>query len=242
MLYLSAQEKRVFIIGQMNISSLHVRRRRQYVFHFNYCTALNSLCVTFLLIFLTYNFSNILLFSETIFMYDNQTVNSVITDEVIWRSDISGVDRKGRHSKSSSFSSDSVRVWRDSRIVKLLKTPVIDSTEIDSLWESVTSWNWFSGGGRKDLRTKPIPALKINIYGTWPTRFHNWFLSVPRIDFSSHNPTWNTGTVKDFTTYTDTKSYFDILDSPLKVARCGFHGIDVLFHWATFLCWSGNIM
>jgi hypothetical protein len=29
-------------------------------------------------------------------MYDNQTINSVITDEIIWRSDISGVDRKGR--------------------------------------------------------------------------------------------------------------------------------------------------
>ncbi len=40
------------------------------------------------------------------------------------------------------------------------------------------------GRGREDPRTKSIPAFKIiNIYGTWMTRFHTWFLLDSRTRF-----------------------------------------------------------
>jgi len=41
---------------------------------------------------------------------------------------------------------------------------------MDSLWESIPSWNLFSEWGEG----KSIPTLKIYIYGTWSTLFHTW--------------------------------------------------------------------
>ncbi len=45
-----------------------------------------------------------------------------------------------------------------------------------------TIW-WLSAGDENS-----IPALKINIYETWPTRFHTCFHSIWGIDFYLHNP------------------------------------------------------
>ncbi len=69
------------------------------------------------------------------------------------------------HSVSTHFLS--VRA----RIFKLIRTTGINFTE------SISCENHRRGidsreGGREDTRTKSIPALKINIHGTWSTRFH----------------------------------------------------------------------
>ncbi len=74
--------------------------------------------------------------------------------------------------------------WALSRILKFIRTPGIDSTEsipCENQFSRIK--NLFSEGRNEDPRTKSIPSLKINIYGTWPTQFHTWFLLNSRNRF-----------------------------------------------------------
>ncbi len=80
--------------------------------------------------------------------------------------------------------------------------------DIDSMWRSwrfqnVLVSSYVEGGGHPYLsthfqHTNNMAAVgqrvksrfllkKLTFYGTWPTRFHTWFLLNFRVDFSPHN-------------------------------------------------------
>ena len=65
--------------------------------------------------------------------------------------------------------------WNRARIFKLLRAPGTDSKEsIPYRYQFHHGNDSWEGEGVHPA--KLIPALKINIYWTWPTGFHTWFL------------------------------------------------------------------